>query len=292
MQLAVHVYNNPSTNFRAECFAVLAIIAWTYISIEYCARNNLPIERQDGNAISLADFLKFKECPLVEGVRNNLKSIINLRNSVEHRTLGKYDREWLSLFQACCINYENFIVSQFGERLSLRRDLAFALQFSGLSLHQAQGMIEAELPQEIEAINSEVYQGLSETQMSDPDFQFSVVYTTVASSKSKANFRFISSDEAEAETVANILVKNKPSTQTHPYRANQVVELVKERTGKKFSSHDHTQAWKRLKVRPSGDAEDPSVTKQDYCFYNATFKSYSYSEAWVQKLCDFVELQD
>ena len=64
MLLAVQVFNSPSTKFRAETFSVLAVIAWTYLILEFAERNDLPTTRKNGEAISLADFLKFPKCML------------------------------------------------------------------------------------------------------------------------------------------------------------------------------------------------------------------------------------
>lgn len=285
MLLAVQVFNSPSTKFRAETFSVLAVIAWTYLALEFAEKNDLKTSRKNGKAISLADFLKFPECPFSEGVTNNLKAVIKIRDSVEHNLIGPQIGEWLGVFQACCVNYEAKLVELFGERLSLSNDLAFSLQFSGLSLEQSEAMINANLPQSVNAINSEVFDNLTDEQKADQEFQFSVVYTTVAGPKSTSFIRFVSPDSAEGEEVKNVLVKHKPSAQTHPYLAGQVVEEVKKRTGKKFNQHDHTLAWKEKNVRPAGGATKPERTNLDYCYYNPTYKSYSYNDRWVECLC-------
>ena len=285
MLLAVQVFNSPSTKFRAETFSVLAVIAWTYLILEFAERNDLPTTRKNGEAISLADFLKFPKCPFSEGISNNLKAVIKIRDSVEHSLIGPHIGEWIGVFQACCVNYEAKLVELFGERLSLSNDLAFSLQFSGLSLEQSETMINASLPQSINAINSEVFDKLTEEQKADQEFQFSVVYTTVAGPKSSSFVRFISPESAEGEEVKNVLVKHKPSAQTHPYLAGQVVDEVKKRTGKKFNQHDHTTAWREKNVRPAGGAAKPERSNLDYCFYNPTYKSYTYNEGWIELLC-------
>ena len=48
--------------------------------------------------------------------------------------------------------------------------------------------------------------------------------------------------------------------------------------------HLHSQAWRYFRVRPPGNAADPSATKADFCRYNDAFKQYVYTEAWVQYL--------
>lgn len=281
MKLAVSVFNNPSLNFRAETFSMLANVAWTYLVLEFSSKNGLPLKRKNGSAISLSDFLKSGSCPFSEGVKNNLQALIKIRDATEHRVLGPYDSSWIGIFQASCVNYEREITRFFGGRLSLSSEISFALQFSGLSIGQAKEMAKSGLPDEVEAINAEIFGKLSEVEKDDLEFQFSVVYMTVESSKSKAAFQFVSPETAEGKEIANVLVKHKPSAITHPYRPSDVCDRVLEKSGKKLSTYQHSVLWKKHSVRPSSDSIMPGKTKLEYCYYNPTFKCYTYNEAWV-----------
>lgn len=289
MSLAVQVFNNPGSRFRAESFTMLAVVAWTYLVIEYSARNELPTERKNGDAVSLSDFLKHDKCPFAKGISNNLKALTTLRNKSEHRLLGPFEDRWAGIFQATCINFEREIVKNFGKRLSLAHDHSFALQFSSLSIGQSKMMSEAELPEVVKAINKELYEHLADQELDDQEFQFSVVYTTVESSKSKAAFQFFAPDSAEGKEISNVLIKHKPSALTHPYRPSDVVKLIRKHSGKPFNMADHSKSWRLHKVRPAGDAGKPADTKLDYCYYHPTYKSYCYNDAWVSKLTKEIE---
>jgi hypothetical protein len=280
----VSVFNNPTFQFRAENFSMLANVAWTYFVLEYAERNGLPTARKNGSAISLSDFLKNKECPFSSGVKDNLNALIQIRDATEHKVLGPYDSNWISIFQACCMNYEKTLTEEFGKRLTLSSEISFALQFSGLSVGQATEMGNAQLPESIKSINAEVFGKLSEEQRNDQEFQFSVIYTTVESSKAKSAFQFVSPKSAEGKEISNILVKHKPSADTHPYKPGDVIKHVSKQLGKKITQHQHTQKWKEHKVRPDGNAADPKSTNLDYCFYNPTFKSYTYNQAWIKPM--------
>lgn len=284
MKLAVSVFNNPSIEFKTESFLVLANIAWTYLAIEYAARNGMETERKNGKAISISDFIDSENAPFSVGVKNNLETLIKLRNLVEHRLLGEEDPNWVTMFQANCVNYERFLTAEFGERLSLSQELAFALQFSSLSIGQAESMAKSETSTVVKSINKNLLEGLTDDQKQDQEFRFSVVYTTVSTSKSKAAFNFIAPDSKEGCEIANVLVKNKPSAETHPFLAKEVVRKVKQ-TGKAFSMSGHTKAWKTHNVRPATNSAKPSETNTDYCYYNPTYKRYSYNQKWVGLLC-------
>lgn len=284
MKLAVSVFNNPSFQFRAESFSMLANVAWTYLILEYSARNNLPLERKGGKAISLSDFLNGPNCPFSSGVVDNLRALIKIRDATEHVVLGPYDDAWIRIFQASCLNYENQIVQIFGERASIASEVSFALQFSGLKIGQALEMVKADVPDKVKSINSEIFGQMTQEQRDNLEFQFTVVYTTIESSKSKAAIQFVSPKTAEGKEISNVLVKHKPSEITHPYKPTEVKNIIEHRSGKKFTMQQHTDAWRKHRVRPEGRSLEPEKTNLDYCYYNPTFDAYTYNEAWVELL--------
>lgn len=285
MKLAVGVFNNPTLVFRAETFAILANIAWTYLALEYSSRNEMPTERGNGKAISLSDFLKQKGCPFAPGVKRNLEALIKIRDSAEHRVLGLEDASWVRVFQACCINYDKALVAHFGKRVSLSSEISFALQFSGFTVGQASELATVQPSDAINSINAELFDHLSEKEKDDTDFQFSVVYTTVEASKAKAAIQFVTPKSAEGKKIANVLVKYKPASTTHPHKPSDVIRLVQKKLKIVFNMSDHTHAWQERGVRPSSNSLNPEITKQEFCNYNPTFKAYTYSDAWVDLLC-------
>lgn len=289
MKLAVSVFNNPLFQFRAENFTMLANVAWTYLALEYSAQNGLPLYRKNGKAISLSDFIGNNSCPFSDGFKSNLRALIKLRDATEHTVLGPYDEEWVRIFQANCLNYEEQITHLFGIRLSLSKEISFALQFSGMEIGQVTELVKSELPAAVKTINAEIFDGLSEQQKDDLEFQFSVVYTTIESSKSKSAFQFVSPNSAEGKEISNVLVKHKPSAITHPYKPSEVIQIVSQKTNKPFNAHHHTKAWKKHNIRPDGNSSKPEATNIEFCYYNPTFKSYTYNDAWVEFLVSDIE---
>lgn len=290
MVTAISVFNNPTLSFRAESFAVLAITGWTYLAIQFAEQNHLPTTRKNGDAISLADFLKLPECPFPLGVIENLKAMIKLRDLVAHKLMGPYQEIWLPLFQACCLNFENQIVGLFSPRLSLAGNISLSLQMGSFNPEQLLELSKSNLPSVIKAINSEVFDSLTDAQKEDQAFQFSVIYTKVASSKANAAYNFVSPDSAEGKALNDVLIKVKPGSETHPFKPNAVIALVADATGKTFTMNDHTELWKKHKVRPVTNAADKTKTKTKYCHYHPMFRYYCYNQAWVDKLIFELEL--
>ena len=60
------------------------------------------------------------------------------------------------------------------------------------------------------------------------------------------------------------------------------------KSGKKFTSANHEQAWRLFKVRPLSGGKQPANTNKDYCIYHSAHRDYTYSEKWVDFLATSV----
>lgn len=250
MSIAVQIFNSPIIMFKTETFSVLAIIAWTYLMHEYYSKRGIPITDSQGKTFSLRYMLRRDDCPLSEGIKNNLTDIMDIRNAVEHKLFRRSDKKWLSLFQACCLNFDKKLSEFFGEKVSLRDELGFALQFSKMDMDQLSALQKFEVPKDIEALDARLQENHSEEELLDLEYRFRVVYTIDASSKGQAHIQFVTPDSDEGKEIKNVLLKYKPADEMYPYKPTDVARLVKEISGKAFSTHNHTQSWKKFKVRP------------------------------------------
>jgi len=284
MILAVQIFNSAALNFKTEVFSVLTNIAWTYLLHEHYSRNSVDIVQKDGRSLLLSQMIERPDCPISEGSRNNLRALKLIRDDVEHKLLGKGDAKWFGLFQACCLNFDKTLRELFGERLTLANELNFALQFSRMNMEQLATANKYEIPAYIDALDARLSEGMSEEQLADLEYQFRVIYTLDAASKSKAHFEFVRPESSEAKDIRNILVQYKTADHLYPYKPGQICRLVQERTGARFTSHNHTQAWRLHGVRPSSGAKQPENTNKEYCVYHSAHGDYTYSEKWLERL--------
>ncbi len=292
MMLAVQVFNSPSLSFKTEVFAILANVAWTYLLHEFYARKGVRIVGRDGRSLLLSQMTKRRDCPLTDGVVRNINALKEIRDEVEHSLLGRSDFQWLALFQACCLNFENNLCRLFGEQLSLQKELAFALQFAKLDIEQLSEVEKHHLPQRIQALDARLRKGLTEEQLQDIEYQFRVIYTLDSASKSQSHIHFIHPESDEAEKIRNVLVKYKTADELYPHKPNMVTRLVADRSGMKFTNRNHVQAWRKYKARPRNGASQPANTKKDYCIYHAAHRDYTYSEKWVEFLVEQVSTEE
>jgi hypothetical protein len=284
MILAVTIFNSASYRFKTEVFAVLANIAWTYLLHEFYERKGIEPLNSDGSTFALGYMLSRQDCPLSKGIKNNLSALKTIRDDVEHKTLGRSDVKWLSLFQACCLNFDKTLVSWFGERASLQSDLSVALQFGKLELEQAAQVSAYDIPPNITALDALLKKDMKEEDLDDLEYRFRVVYTFDSASKGTAHIQFLNPDSAEGKTIQNVLQKFKIADELFRYRPGDVVKLVKKATRKPFSMSDHTRAWQQHKVRPQAGTRSPEKTSRNYCIYHPAHRDYTYNDKWIELL--------
>ncbi|MFC0363941.1 MULTISPECIES: DUF3644 domain-containing protein [Sphingobium] len=286
MILAVQVFNSPSMRFKAEVFTMLANVAWTYLMHEHYERKGVKIVGRDGRSLLLSQIVDRHDCPLSKGVKDNLRAMKILRDDVEHKLLGRADSKWLGLFQACCLNFDKAMCEIFGAQLTLSHELAFALQFAKLNFDQVTTLNKYEIPGEIDAIDARLREGMTDTQIADLEFQFRVVYTLDAVTKSRAHFQFVQPQSAEGKDIRNVLVQHKLADHLYPHKPGDVVKKVVEVTNAAFTQHNHTQAWRKFEARPRNGAAQPEHTNRDFCIFHAAHGDYTFSDQWVQKLVE------
>lgn len=289
MILAVQVFNSPSLKFKTEVFAMLANVAWTYLLHEYYHRKGVEIIEKDGRSLLLSEMVKKPDVPLSQGIKDNLNALKVIRDTVEHLLFRKSDLKWLSIFQACCLNFDQKLCDLFGEQTTLKNDLSFSLQFAKLDFDQLTQLQEYDIPEAIEAVDAKLEAEMDEQRLADMEYRFKVIYTFENSTKSKSHVKFLMPNEAEAKEFKHVLIKRELSDKNYPHKAGDVVKEIKKRTKKNFTQHLHTNAWKMFNARPGTHAKQPENTNRDYCIYNSTYKSYSYSNAWIDFIEEYIE---
>jgi hypothetical protein len=284
MILAVELFNTPRIRFKAGVFAMLANVAWTYLLHEHYERRGVVIVDEKGYSLLLSQMVERHDCPVSAACRKNLEALKKIRDVVEHMTIGLFDKKWLTIFQATCLNFEKYLTELFGKRLTLGHDLGFALQFARLSLNELSVLQQYDLPPHIAALDQGLMENVSAEEAEDLEYQFKVVYTLSSASKSQAHFQFVQPETAEGAEIQNVLLKFKPADELYPLRPMDVVREVQKQLDRPFTSDKHQKAWKLYKVRPRSKAKDPNAPDRRYCIYHAAHRDYTYSTEWVNFL--------
>lgn len=287
MILAVQVFNSPTLMFKSEVFSVLANIAWTYLLHEYYERKGEEIV-VEGRSLLLSQMISRQDSPLSQGMKDNLLAIKEIRDQVEHLLLRRADLKFLSIFQACCLNFDKVLCELFGEEKTLKNELTFSLQFAKVGFDQVTQLQKFDVPAEIDAIDKKLEEELGDDRLSSLEYRFRVVYTFENSTKSKSHIKFVHPTDEVAEEVKNVLIKKEISDKLYPHMPSVAAKKISEMSGRKFTSHNHTQAWRKFDVRPKSGVAQPENTNADYCVYHAAHRDYTYSDKWVEFVSDYI----
>lgn len=287
MILAVQVFNSPTLNFKTEVFAVLANIAWTYLLHEFYQQKGIAIVQND-RSLLLSQMLSRNDCPLSQGMKDNLHALKKIRDDVEHLLLRRSDLKFLSIFQACCLNFDKAICELFGEEKTLKHELSFSLQFAKLNFDQMNELQKFDVPEAIETLDKEIEQELGDDRLGDLEYRFRVVYTFENSTKSKAHLKFVHPNDENAEEIKNVLIKKEISDKLYPHKPNIAAKLISKKSGKRFTPRNHTQAWRKFDARPKSNAAQPQNTRSEFCVYHQAHGDYTYSDNWVDFVAKFI----
>ncbi len=291
MLAAVQIFNNPNIQFKSEAYIVLSNIAWTYLLHAYYREKRIEYryhkiinrrKRFDKTKRGAYKFFELErclddaDCPVDKTTVQNLKFLIGLRHEIEHQMTTRIDDYLSARFQACCLNYNSYIISLFGSELGIDKYLSFSLQFSSLSEDHADQLRSfSDLPQNIATYICDFDEAIQEQEFNDPRYSYRVLYVPkTANNKGQADkvIEFIKADSPEAVGLNKeyrvIRDREKPK-----FLPKQIVNNIKEKGFKKFDMHQHTLLWKELDAK-----------KTEKNFGVSIANSWYWYETWLQEV--------
>lgn len=304
--LALDIYNRPATQFRTEGYIMQMIVAWTATLHAIFERDGVDYIHTDkqGNPFlidgkpklwGITDCLRQHFGDGNPPVRRNIEFIIGLRNEIEHRYVPEIDVHVAGECQALLLNFERLIAGEFGLDYSISDALSMPLQTSSLRNEARTNAIRAmqanhyrEVMDYIELYRSE----LPDSVYADPSYSFRVYLIPKISNHKSASdvaIEFVKFDPERPEEmevlekqIALIRDRRVPVVNAGMHKPKTVAKLVAEQLGRRFSIHNHTQAWKYYKVR--GPGQDPDKCCTQYCQFDNVHGDYVYTAAWVEFL--------
>lgn len=269
MLSAVQIFNNPNIQFKSESFIVLANIAWLYLlhafyrenEIEYRYFKMVNVRRRFDKTTrgafkywELERCLNDDQCPIDVITKANLKFLIGLRHEIEHQMTDKIDEYLSARFQACCLNYNSYIKSLFGETHGIDKHLSLSLQFSSIKEEHASQLREfTDLPANIAAYINDFDSQLTQAEYNDIKYSYRVLYVPKAANrKGQADkvVEFIPANSPEAEKLNTeyVLLKERKK-----YLPSQVWELMQKKGYANFGQYQHTTLWQERNAKSAGN---------------------------------------
>ena len=289
---AIQIYNSPSITFKSESFIVLMVIAWTYLLHAYYREKKIEYRYYDlkGNRRKfhrtkygafkyweLERCINNNESPLDKDTANNLRFLIGLRHEIEHQRTSRIDNLISARFQACCLNYNEYLIRQIGQDNSIEKYLSFSLQLSSITEEQQSLLKEySDLPSNIKYFIQTYDDSLSDEEYQNTRFSYRVLFIPkIACNRGQADevIEFIKGDSPLADTINKSYVTIK-ETEKAKYLPTQIVRTMQEEGYVKFTVNKHAVLWK------SRDAKNPKF----HFGINVADKYWYWYENWVSEV--------
>ena len=303
---ALRVWNDPVASFRTGSFSLLFVAAWNGLLLALAIRDGIEWRQlnEDGSpvttegeehSVGTRELLNLTlQGADLHGTRENLTRWIEIRNSVAHRHLPAMDLQVIPYAQAGLLNYEQLLVSEFGEEYSLADHLSVPLQLSGFRNPDAlrsQKAAQAKLPLDVQNLLGRA-ESVPDELLADPTYQLRVAFIPVVPPSGRspdAVAYFVRPDSVPADlaaTIDKLVVLTKVVVPKRPDHAPMcVIKAVEERIPYRFNSNDHAKASRFFKIRPDRGEPDRSLD-EEYCEYISAFKRYVYNDKWIDRLVE------
>lgn len=289
---AVQIFNNPNITFKAESYVVLMVIAWTYLLHAYYRSKGTEYrffeqvgkrKRFDKTKNGAFKYWELERClnsddsPIDKDTGNNLRFLIGLRNEIEHQMTTRIDDLLSARFQACGLNYNEYVKKLFGDDHGIDKHLSFSLQFSTIGAEQKDILAEhPDLPENIQSYILDFDHALSDTEFGSQRYAYRILFVPkTANRKGQADkvIEFVKSGTPLAEMV-NAEYAVIKETEKKKYLPSQIVEQMQAEGFRSFNMHHHTLLWKKL------DAKNPE--KGFGCM--VADKNWHYYESWLEQV--------
>lgn len=294
---AIRVFNDPQASFKSETFIVLMMIAWTYllhayyrakkVEYRYCTQGpkRRIFDRTKHGAFKyweLERCLNESRSPLDRDVANNLRFLIGLRHEIEHQMTRSLDAYLSGRYQACALNYNENLKKLFGKRLGIDQQLAYSIQFMGLSEEQLAGpKPEASIPERLRAFVTEFDGALTHDEYNSPKYSFRLIFKQKLVNRPGQADRVVEFIDPKSD-LAQAIDKEywvKKEVERPKFRPTDVVKAVKAAGFSKFRvTPEHSRLWNQE------DAKNPAKG------YGVEVQgAWYWYQSWIERCIGFCE---
>ncbi len=288
---AVRVFNDPHVSFKSETFIVLMVIAWTYLLHAHYRRRRVEyrhftqagkrrrFERTKSGAFKywqLARCLDDKASPVDRDTANNLRFLIGLRHEIEHQMTRSLDSYMSGRYQACALNFNEYVKKLFGKRYGLDAYLTYSIQFLELTQEQIAGPTpQADVPERLRAYIAQFDAGLDHDAYNSPKYSYRLLFKRkLVNRPGQADkvVEFIDPKSEAAKAIDKEYWVHK-EVERAKFKPSHVVEHVRAAGFKRFRVQpEHVEMWK------AEDAKNPAKG-----FGVAVEGVWYWYESWIKR---------
>jgi hypothetical protein len=268
---AIRVFNDPQVSFKSETFIVLMVVAWTYLLHAYYRGKRIEhryfkqgpkrriFDRTKHGAYKyweLERCLNESLCPVDRDAANNLRFLIGLRHEIEHQMTRSLDSFLSGRYQACALNYNEYLKKLFGQRLGIDQQLAYSIQFMELSEEQVAGpKPEVSIPERLRTYVAEFDGALTHDEYNSPKYSYRLLFKRKLVNRPGQADKVVEFIDPASE-LAKAIDKEywvKKEVERPKFRPTDVARVVREAGFTRFRvTPEHSTMWR------SEDAKNPA----------------------------------
>lgn len=283
---AIKIYNDPLIRFKSESFTVLMIIAWTYLlhayyrgkGVDYryfkTVGNRRKYDRTTHGAYKhweLERCLNEPDCPIDGDTQKNLRFLIGLRHEIEHQMASAgLDAYFSSRYQACAVNFNDWLANLFGAQHRLNDHLRLSVQFAQLDLKQFEHAESGpEIPWTLLQFVNEFDKSLSPEEFNSPRFEYRLLFTKKLVNRPGQADKVVEFIDPRSELAQTISKEYwvKKEVERPKFLPKDVVTAVQKAGFPRFRRQpDHVETWKGQNAKDASKGYGVSVAGQ-WCWY-------------------------
>ncbi len=233
---SIELYNKPTIKYRVEGFSLFICNAWELMLKAYLIKTKGPQEiyykDKPNRTISLENCLGIIMTNDKDPKRINLEQIIKLRNTSTHFITEEYETIYVPLFQACVINYTDWLSDNFNIDVTEKLNsnfLTLSVKLSAIS----EDDIKAKYPKEIANKLIDAFENIASSLEANQSPSYAIRvrhewYLTKNEGDASVKF-YITKDAKQA---AYILKETKDMHAAFPFSYSKVLSTIKRRIKK------------------------------------------------------------
>ena len=196
------------------------------------------------------------ESPVDKDTANNLRFLIGLRNEIEHQMTRSLDNYLSARYQACALNYNEYLKKLFGKRQGIEDHLTYSIQFLHLADEQVAGSLPAAaIPPRLLAYVVDFDAGLTHDEFNSPKFAYRLLFHKKLVNRPGQADRVIEFIDPNSDAAKAIDKEYwvKKEVERPKFMAKNVVKAVQDAGFKKFRvSPEHVKMWQGDDAKADG----------------------------------------
>lgn len=290
----IELYNKPTIKYRIEGFSFFICNAWELLLKAYLIKTkgnqSIYYKNNPDRTITLENCLEQTLTNDKDPRRINLNRIIKLRNTSTHFITEEYETIYVPLFQACVLNYINWLMEHFNIDITEKLGsnfLTLSVKLSAISETEIKAKYPKEIADKLIAAFEDISSSIGDTP--NPNYAIKIRHDWYLTKKeSDASTKVVLTKEAEK--AAYILKETKDMHAAFPYTYSKCLDTI--------------NRWIKKENIPFVNPKNPTGPKNvfnnyhldlflkfyniknnpNYCYkyYAASVLYYNYNEAFLR----------